>query len=101
MVYLKLVRDKIPEKIQSSGKKCSVETLNDRDYLKAVDAKLSEELAEYYADPSLDELADLLEVIRAAAMARGYTLSELEEARAKKERERGAFQKKLQLIEVF
>ena len=36
-----------------------------------IDAKLDEELAEYHKDQNIEELADLLEVIYAAAIARG------------------------------
>ena len=98
--YNKLVRDKIPEIIESSGAKCSVEILSDEDYIKMIDAKLSEELAEYHADKNIEELADLLEVIRAATIARGYTLEELESVRAKKHQARGGFEQKLLLISV-
>ena len=47
---IKLVRDRIPEIIESSGKRCTVEILSDEDYLRMVDAKLDEELAEYHKD---------------------------------------------------
>ena len=40
-----------------------------------------------------------MEVIYAAAKARGYTLSYLEEVRAKKAEKRGGFDKKILLIE--
>ncbi len=36
-----------------------------------LEAKLDEELAEYHQDQSIEELADLLEVIRAVVIARG------------------------------
>ena len=48
--YHKLVRDKIPEIIEASGKACKTEILSDEDYLKMLDAKLDEELAEYHQD---------------------------------------------------
>ena len=98
--YHKLVRDRIPEIIEASGKVCVTEVLSDEDYLKMVDAKLDEELAEYHQDQNLEELADLTEVIRAAALARGYTLEELERVRAEKAAKRGGFTKKLLLKEV-
>ena len=98
--YNKLVRDRIPEIIEKSGKKCKTEILTDEDYLKMIDTKLDEELAEYHRDQSIEELADLMEVIRAAAIARGYTLDELEAIRAKKEEERGGFKEKILLLEV-
>ena len=101
ITYNKLVRDRIPEIIQSSGKKCSTEVLSDEEYLKLVDAKLDDELAEYHKDQNIEELADLLEVIHAAALARGYTLDELEQVRAEKATKRGGFEKRIMLKEVY
>ena len=75
--YNKLVRDRIPEIIESSGKTCTVEILSDEDYLRMVDAKLDEELAEYHKDQNIEELADLLEVIYASTKARAYSLEQL------------------------
>lgn len=98
--YIKLVRDRIPEIIESSGRTCVTEILSDEEYLKMLDAKLDEELAEYHADQNIEELADLMEVIRACAVARGYTLEQLEEARAEKAAKRGGFEKKILLKEV-
>ena len=66
-----------------------------------VDAKLDEELAEYHKDQNIEELADLMEVICAAAVARGYTLEQLEALRAEKASKRGAFEKKILLKEVI
>ena len=100
ITYNKLVRDRIPDIIEASGKKCVTEMLSDDEYLKMIDTKLDEELAEYHKDQNIEELADLLEVIRAAAIARGYTLEELEQVRAVKEEKRGGFEKRLLLKEV-
>ena len=80
--YHKLVRDRIPEIIKSSGKTCITEILSDEEYLKMVDEKFNEELAEYHKDQNIEELADLLELIYAATIARGYSLEELEQVRA-------------------
>ena len=98
--YNKLVRDRIPEIIESSGKTCVVEVLSDEEYLKYLDAKLDEELADYHKDQNIEELADLLEVLRAAAIARGYSIEDLEQVRAAKAEKRGSFVKKLLLREV-
>lgn len=98
--YNKLVRDKIPEIIEMSGKRCVIETLTDEDYLKMLDAKLDEELAEYHQDQNLEELADLLEVIYACAVARGYSVAELEQVRVDKAAKRGGFAERILLKEV-
>ena len=99
--YYKLVRDHIPEIISKSGKTCTTEILSERKYLQMLDAKLDEELAEYHKDQNIEELADLLEVIRAVAVARGYTLEELERVRAEKAAKRGGFEKRILLKEVY
>ena len=98
--YNKLVRDRIPEIIEASGKTCKIEVLDNEAYLQMIDAKLDEELAEYHKDQNLEELADLMEVIYAAAAARGYTLEQLEQIRAEKAAKRGGFYEKLLLVEV-
>ena len=99
--YNKLVRDRIPEIIESTGKRCTTEILSAEDYLRMIDAKLDEELAEYHKDQNIEELADLLEVIRAAATARGYTIEDLERVRAEKAVKRGGFAKRILLKEVY
>ena len=99
--YNKLVRDCIPEIIEASGNTCITEILSNEDYLRMLDAKLDEELAEYHADQNIEELADLIEVIRACAVARGYTIEELERVRAEKTAKRGGFAKKILLKEVI
>jgi len=98
--YNKLVRDRIPEIIEASGKTCKIEVLDNEAYLQMIDAKLDEELAEYHKDQNLEELADLMEVIYAAAAARGYTLEQLEQIRAEKAAKRGGFYEKILLVEV-
>lgn len=98
--YNKLVRDRIPEIIEASGRICVTEILSNEDYLRTLDAKLDEEMAEYHADRNIEELADLMEVIRACAVARGFTIEELEQVRAEKAAERGGFGKRILLKEI-
>ena len=99
--YNKLVRDRIPEIIESSGRTCVTEILSDEDYLRMLDAKLDEELAEYHKDQNIEELAELMEVIYAAAMAQGYTPEQLEQVRREKAEKRGGFERKILLKEVI
>lgn len=96
----KLIRDKIPEIIKSSGRTPVIRTLDDTEYLTELDRKLNEECAEYQADKSLEELADMLEVIYAIAEARGHSLEELERVRAEKAAKRGGFKKRIYLERV-
>jgi len=98
--YHKLVRDHIPEIIEASGKRCVCSTLSDEEYLAKLDEKLNEELTEYQESKSMEELADLLEVIRAVATARGSSIEEVEAIRRGKAAKRGRFDKKILLTEV-
>ena len=97
IIYDKLVRDKIPEIIEASGKTCETEILSDEEYLQMLDKKLDEELAEYHQEQNIEELADLLEVLYATAKARGYSIEELEQVRIEKQKERGGFDGKILL----
>lgn len=99
-VYNKLVRDRIPEIIEADGNTCTTEILPDKQYIEMLDSKLSEELAEYHESKSLEELADLLEVMRAVVRARGWTWGQLEQIRKEKAIQRGGFEKKILLKEV-
>ena len=97
IVYNKLVRDKIPEIIEESGKSCEIEILSNDEYLKMLDKKLDEELAEYHKEQNIEELADLLEVLLATAKARGYSVETLYQVCDEKKKARGGFDKKILL----
>lgn len=95
--YKKLVRDRIPEIIEIDGKKPITHILNEAAYLSELDRKLNEECAEYQESKSLEELADMLEVMYAIAEARGYSVAELEAVRKEKAAERGGFRDRIYL----
>ena len=102
--YNKLVRDKIPQIIEATGKKYTSKKLNDTDYIKYLKQKSYEELDEYCValsnEEAVEELADLLEVIHALANYHGFSMEEVEEVRKEKLDKRGGFQEKILLIEV-
>lgn len=102
--YNKLVRDKIPEVIQSTGKSFRTRILSPEEYLHELNTKLQEECEEYHQakddQSALEELADMLEVIRALADARGASWQELEATRIQKEEARGGFSDRVFLIDV-
>lgn len=95
--YKKLVRDRIPEIIEIDGKKPITHILDEATYLSELDRKLNEECAEYQESKSLEELADMLEVMYAIAEARGYSVAELEAVRKEKAAERGGFRDRIYL----
>lgn len=100
MVYNKAIRDKIPEIIRDSGYDCNVKTLSDEEFLSKLEAKLVEELEEYQESKSVEELADILEVIYRISEIKGMTNNQLEELRQKIAKERGGLEDNLFLIDT-
>lgn len=103
--YHKLVRDKIPKIIKDSGKSCEIVKILDKEVLlKELNIKLVEEVKEYmFANSkknSIEELADILEVIHSLAELHGSDIEKVERVRKKKEKQRGGFKEGLFLIEV-
>lgn len=91
----KLVRDRIPEIIKNDGKTPIIEILSNEDYLKELDKKLNEEVAEYQTDKSIEEMADVLEVLFAICEARDYSVDELKHVRESKREKRGGFKDRI------
>ncbi|WP_339849251.1 nucleoside triphosphate pyrophosphohydrolase [Paenibacillus sp. FSL W7-1088] len=102
--YNKLVRDKIPHIITSNGKECRTRILEPEEYKQELRTKLQEESEEYMSAGSdqkaLEELADMLEVIRALAEVHGVNAAQLDKLRADKAEARGGFQERVYLIDV-
>jgi predicted house-cleaning noncanonical NTP pyrophosphatase (MazG superfamily) len=102
--YNKLVRDRVPEILRAGGHEVVTETLEGDALLGALRAKIDEEVAEY--DTAIDdehaatELADLLEVVMAIAKRRGYGEAAIQQLRADKAVQRGAFDLGFFLVEA-
>lgn len=94
---MKLVRDKIPEIIAREGKIVSFRALNDEEYVQALHRKLDEEVAEFHQSGSIEELADILEVINALSPA---GISDVEIRRIGKRTQRGGFDKRYFVTEI-
>ncbi|TYP69635.1 nucleoside triphosphate pyrophosphohydrolase [Paenibacillus methanolicus] len=102
--YNKLVRDKIPQVIAATGATFRTMVLSEVDYHRELNRKLHEELEEFLAakspQESLEEMADMLEVIRALATMHGATWEQLESIRAAKADKRGGFEERVYLIDA-
>ena len=98
--YDKLVRDKIPEVIHQAGKQPITDTLSQDDMAAALHQKLQEEVQEYLESGSVEEMADVLEVLHGIAFHKGISWDEVESARIHKRDERGGFEKGIRLLEV-
>ena len=100
MTHNKAIRDRIPEIIRDSGHFCNVKEMPDAEFLEELDKKLDEELLEYKENRSVEELVDIVEVIRRISELRGTSLENFEKIRSEKVKERGAFEKNLFLIDT-
>lgn len=103
-VYSKLVRDKIPNIIEEKGETPVIKVLNENDYKKELEKKLYEEYKEVIeasGNERIEELADMLEVIRALASLENKNLNDIIDIADKKNKKRGAFDEKIFLEKVI
>ena len=104
-IHNKLVRDRIPEIIKSTGKLAVTEILDEEEYVTELRRKSKEELDEFLNsetnEEALEELADLLEIIHAFAKVHAANIDKVEQIRLKKAEERGSFDERIFLIEVL
>ena len=98
MVYNKLVRDKIPEIIRSSGEIPVTRVLDQEAYTAALEGKLDEEGQEFHQEHNLEELADILEVVYALAEDLGFSKVELLKVYQNKHDARGGFRDRIYLV---
>ncbi len=96
----KIVRDKIPEIINASGKTPVFRIVTNEEAISGLEQKLQEELDEYLADQSLEEMADILEVMHGILFQRGIPWERLEAVRLKKLQDRGGFLDRILLEKV-
>ena len=60
--YNKLVRNKIPEIIEATGKSCKIRTLEQTEYTEMLKKKLEEECNEYLESGEPEEIADIVDL---------------------------------------
>ena len=96
-VMRKLIRDAIPELIMGDKKenmdraRNGIRKMSGWEHEYALQLKLHEEWAEFWASPCPEELGDCLEVLMAAAEMRGISWKEVEYERMLKKESRGGF----------
>lgn len=103
-VYNKLVRDNIPSIIESNGEKPIVRILNEVEYKYELERKLYEEYQEVLeatGNDRVEELADMLEIIKVLAKLEGKSLDDVIILANKKNEKRGSFDKKIFLEKVI
>jgi predicted house-cleaning noncanonical NTP pyrophosphatase (MazG superfamily) len=94
--YNKLVRDKILEIIKKSGSNYKYHIAkDDTEYLEKLYEKLQEEINEFKDIPSIEEFADILEVLEALAKFYDFHQDRINEAKLNKKTNRGCFDNRI------
>ena len=98
-IYDKLVRDKVPEIIEETGDTPITSILGESEYRRELYRKLQEECNEVFEATSreqlIEELADVLEVLKAIANLEDKQMSDVIEKAQEKKLTRGGFQKRI------
>ena len=102
--FYKLVRDHIPINIESKGEIAKSFRLESSELLRFLKEKAIEEAFEFYweddGDKTIEELADLYEIIRSTCGIFGINLEELKTIADKKAEKKGGFEKGVFLMET-
>ena len=100
-VYDKLVRDKIPEIIENNGEIPITTVLGDNEYRRELYRKLTEECQEVLNATSkeqlIEELADVLEVLKSIAALENSNMADVVEVAQHKRLVKGGFNKRIYL----
>ena len=99
MKYNKLVRDNIPEIMKKHGENPRIHIADSKEYWAKLIEKIKEESAELEADQTLEEVADILEVIDAICELKGFDMKEIKKYKKDKLKKRGGFKRRIILEE--
>jgi predicted house-cleaning noncanonical NTP pyrophosphatase (MazG superfamily) len=103
-IYNKLVRDNIPSIIKGNGATPITRILNEEEYKKELEKKLYEEyneVLEASGEDRVEELADMIEVIKYLAKLEGKELGDVIKTADEKSTKRGTFNDKIFLEKVI
>lgn len=103
-IYNKLVRDNIPKIIEEKNETPIIRILNDAEYKEALEKKLYEEYKEVLETNESDrveELADMLEVIKSLASLENKSLDDVISLMNSKSEKRDSFKERIFLEKVI
>ena len=103
-IYNKLVRDNIPKIIEEKNETPIIRILNDAEYKEELEKKLYEEYKEVLeanGNDRVEELADMLEVIKSLASLENKSLDDVISLMNSKSEKRGSFKERIFLEKVI
>ena len=92
MVGEKLVRDKIPDLIRNDGGTPLFRVADNQELDYFIRLKVQEEANELFESGDNEEIVDLLEIIDALLMHRGFSREKIDEMKKEKAEKRGKFE---------
>ncbi|MEL7654927.1 MAG: nucleoside triphosphate pyrophosphohydrolase [Bacillota bacterium] len=98
--YNKLVRDRIPQLIEESGRSYTSRTLNEKEYFDALLDKIVEEIEEYRISQNEEELADVYEVLDCLVKLKEYEPMHIDYLQLIRREARGSYVDRILLIDV-
>ena len=99
MRYNKLVRDEIIKIIENKGGQAKWHIASESEYREKLKEKLLEEAKELVEAESIEEMADVFEVITAYLELRGWSIDDVVKVQQEKRDKRGGFVKRIILEE--
>ncbi len=94
----KLIRDLIPDLLENNGIKIKTYIASEGEYSKRLLDKLKEETEEFIKDETIEELADILEVIDAIMKVKKFSKEKVILIKEQKKIQKGSFDKMIILI---
>lgn len=98
--YNKLVRDRVPEIFESSGRKVEYKILSDSQVLLALQEKLLEKAQNFAKRPSENEISDMFELMDTIIEKFQYEQMHIDYLKLKNREAKGGYTKNVYLISV-
>jgi predicted house-cleaning noncanonical NTP pyrophosphatase (MazG superfamily) len=96
--YNQLVRDKIPQIIEESGRHCEYKVLDDQEMKEALKAKLEEKARAFAQKPTEDELSDIYEILAAISDTFDFEPMHVDYLKLQNKEQKGSYAGRIFLI---